>query len=60
MVLGSGRQDSDSRVHLMLQRKQLWTSGFHSPPAQEQSQGTGEEREAWTDVGNVGVGRRAV
>ena len=60
MVLGGCRQDSGTAYHLMLQREQLWTSRLHSPPAQEQSQGTGEEREAWTDVGDVGVYPRAI
>ena len=60
VVLGGGRQHSDTAVHLMRQREQLWTSGFHTPPAQEQSQGSGEEWEAWTDVGDVGVYPRAI
>ena len=60
VVLGGGRQDSDTAYHLMLQREQLWTSGFHTPPAREQSQGSGEEQEVWTDVGDVGVYPRAI
>ena len=48
----------DTAYHLILQREQLWTSGFHSPVTQEQGHRSGEEREAWTDVGVVGVGRR--
>ena len=60
VVLGGGRQDSDTAVHLILQREQLWTSGFHSPVAQEQRHRSGEEREAWTDVGDVGVYPRAI
>ena len=60
MVLGGGRQNSDTAVHLILQREQLWTSRLHSPPAQEQRQGTATVREAWTDVGDVGVYPRAI
>ena len=60
VVLGGGRQDSGTAYHLMLQREQLWTSGFHSPVAQEQGHRSGEEREAWTDVGDVGVYPRAI
>ena len=45
--------------HLMLQREKLLTSGFQSPLALTERQGTGVVREAWTDIGDVGAGRRS-
>ena len=43
----------------MLQREKLLTSGFQSPLALTERQGTGVVREAWTDIGDVGAGRRS-
>ena len=45
--------------HLMLQREKLLTSGFHTPLARIERQGRNVVREAWTGIGDVGVGRRA-
>ena len=45
--------------HLMLQREKLLTSGFQSPLALTERRGTGVVREAWTDIGDVGAGRRS-
>ena len=44
---------------LMLQREKLLTSGFQSPLALTERRGTGVVREAWTDIGDVGAGRRS-
>ena len=43
----------------MLQREKLLTSGFQSPLALTERRGTGVVREAWTDIGDVGAGRRS-
>ena len=45
--------------HLLLQREQLLTSDLHSPPALIALRGTALVREAWTDIVEAGVGRRA-
>ena len=45
--------------HLLLQREQLLTSDLHSPPALIALGGTALVREAWTDIVEAGVGRRA-
>ena len=43
----------------MLQREKLITSGFQSPLALTERRGTGVVRETWTDIGDVGAGRRS-
>ena len=49
----------DTAYHLMTQREQLQTPLLHSPSALIALRGTALVREAWTDIGIVGAGRRA-
>ena len=45
--------------HLVIGGGQLWTPLLATPTAPEALHGSGQVREAWTDVGIVGVVRRA-
>ena len=45
--------------HLTLQGGKLLTSGFHTPLALSEREDSGVVRQVWTDIGDVGVGRRA-
>ena len=45
--------------HLMLQRDKLLTSGFHTPTARTERCRSSLVQEAWTDIGDVGAGRRS-
>jgi hypothetical protein len=45
--------------HLMLQREKLLTSGFHTPTKRTERCRSSVVREAWTDIGDVGAGRRS-
>ena len=44
--------------HLLLEREQLRTSDLDGSLTHVAGQGTVKVREAWTDVSDVGVGRR--
>ena len=45
--------------HLMLQREKLLTSGFHTPTALTEICRSSVVWETWTDIGDVGAGRRS-
>ena len=58
MALGAGRAVHCTAYHLILQREELLTTLLDAQMALIERHLCAEVREAWTDVGVVGVGRR--
>ena len=59
MALSAERAVHCTAYHLILQREKLLTPDFDAPTALIVRRGCAVVREAWTDVGDVGVVRRA-
>ena len=58
MALSAKRAVHCTAYHLILQREKLLTPDFDAPTALIVRRGCAVVREAWTDVGDVGAGRR--